>query len=185
MFAEAKCENILLQSKSLPLNLLVVFMASILLALGSQVSIPWQPIPFTLQSMFVVLLGMTLGPRRATYAILLYLTEGALGFPVFAEWSGGMSVLLGSSAGFLFGFIPAAFLSGWLMERGMAKSYLTVALTGIISTAVIFLAGVVHLQAFVGWHDAIALGVMPFLATEPLKLAFMTFLAKQFWNKKS
>lgn len=182
MFAQVKCQNILLQNKPLSLNVLIVFLGSVLIALGSQISIPWQPIPFTLQSFFVVLMGLTLGSKRASYAVVLYLFEGALGLPVFAEWSGGMHVLLGASAGFLFGFIPAAFLSGWLMEKGFAKSYITIALAGLLSTMVVFSAGVIHLQAFIGWHQAIALGVLPFLVTEPLKLALMTFLSKQFWK---
>lgn len=183
MFMQPRYHNTFLLNQSAIMQSIIVFLASLLLAASSQIVIPWQPIPFTLQSAVVVLLGLTLGSKRSAFAVTLYLFEGAIGLPVFAGFSSGLAALLGSSAGYLFGFLPAAFVAGWLAEQGMARSWLCIFLAGLCSAAVIFVAGVMHLQVIMGWKEAYLLGVQPFLLTEPAKLLLVSLLAKHCWKK--
>lgn len=178
----ARYQNRFLVSDSVLLNLLLIILGSVVLALASQISIPWQPVPFTLQSTIVALLGLALGARRAVSIVTLYLLEGALGLPVFAGFTFGLPILLGTTAGYLIGFLPAAFIAGWLMEKGFAKNIVSTFMAGLISVSVIFICGVLHLQALIGFKQAILFGVKPFLITEPLKLLLMTWMAKGCWT---
>lgn len=182
MFLTAKYQNSFLQKNSFLTQAVIVVISSLILAASAQIMIPWQPVPLTFQSAMVVLLGLALGPQRALAAVLLYLTEAAAGLPVLAGFAGGLTPLFGASVGYLFAFIPAAYLAGWLMEQGMAKSFSTTFITALISASVIFLGGVLHLQALFGWAHAFDYGVKPFLATEPLKLAIAAAIATRFWK---
>lgn len=183
MLSAAKYHNCLLRSNSFMMQSLLIFVSSLILAASAQIVIPWQPVPLTFQSAMVVLLGLALGPRRATLAVGLYLLEGAVGLPVYAGFSGGFSILLGAAAGYLFGFLPAAFIAGWLMEEGMVRSFLTTFITALIGAVVIFACGVAHLQTLLGWQNAFTLGVKPFLITEPIKLLVVAWLAMYCWKK--
>lgn len=182
LFAE-KYKNRLLNSNSLTIQALVVIVSSLILAAASQISIPWQPVPFTFQSAMVVMLGLALGARRATLAVALYLFEAAIGLPVLAGFSAGLPIMLGATAGYLFGFLPAAYLTGWMMEQGMAKSFITTFVTALIGAAVIFACGVLHLQTVVGWNQALIFGLKPFLLTEPVKLIVAALIAVKCWKQ--
>ena len=159
-------------------NALIVLFASMVLALISQISINWQPVPLTLQSAMVVLLGLSIGSKRAACAVALYLLEGAFGLPVFAGGAFGFQYLIGPSAGYLWGFVPAAFLAGWMMEQGMCKHFITIFITALLSSSVIFLFGVLHLMSLIGLKQAILVGMNPFLLSEPVKLLGASVMAK-------
>ncbi len=183
MFAQTKYRSTCLASDSLFQMLLTVFVASLVLAAISQIAIPWFPVPLTFQSAAVVLMGLTLGSRRAAAVVALYLLEGAIGFPVFAQWYGGLSVFAMPSGGYLIGFLPAAFFAGWMMEQGMASNWFRIFVTALASAAVIFVCGVIHLQVLMGWRNAFAFGVKPFLITEPLKLIVASLIATKTWKE--
>ncbi|OGT51101.1 MAG: hypothetical protein A3E84_04625 [Gammaproteobacteria bacterium RIFCSPHIGHO2_12_FULL_42_13] len=159
-----------------------ILIANLLLALIAQVSIPWQPVPLTFQSVAVVLLGLMLGSQRAVTVVLLYLLEGFSGLPVFAGGLGGFPHF---TFGYLVGFLPAAFMAGWLMERGAARHLVTTYLTAIASAAVIFISGVFYLQFLVGWKTAIAVGITPFLGIELLKLLIASLISRRFWVSRT
>lgn len=183
MFLQSRYHNIFLLNQSVIIQFVIVFIASIVLAAGSQIMIPWSPIPFTLQTGIIVLLGLILGSVRAVFAVTLYLFEGAIGLPVFSGFSGGLSVLLGPTAGYLFGFLPAAFVIGWLAEKGMTRSWFYTFLAGLIGVVLIFIVGVLHLQVLLGWKKAYLFGVHPFLMTEFVKLLLVTGISRSFWKK--
>ena len=165
-------------------NAAIVVLASIVLATISQIALHlWWPVPITLQSAMVVLLGLTLGSKRAAAAVALYLLEGAVGLPVFAGGLSGIAYLLGASAGYLWGFLPAAFLAGFLMEKGFAKNYLSIFAASVIATAVIFFCGFSHLAVLMGFQNAYNFGVKPFLLVEPVKLVIAALIAKSVWKK--
>lgn len=164
--------------KSAIQNVCTVLLASLLLSVVSQIAIPWQPVPLTFQSAMVVLLGVTLGSKRAAIAVALYLFEGGLGLPVFANGAAGWSVLMGPTAGYLWGFVPAAYFSGFLMEKGMAKGYLSTFFTVLMGDALIFLCGSIGLMTFMSFKMAFMVGVQPFLITESAKLILVSFLGK-------
>lgn len=165
MFAQTKSQPAFLINRTAVQNILIVVIASIALSLVSKIFIPWQPVPLTFESVTVILFGLLLGSKRATAAVGLYLLQGGLGV-----WSSGFSVLIGPTAGFAFGFLPAAFFAGWMMENGMARDFIRTLITAVLSTFIVFSCGVVWLQAIVGWHDAYIYGVKPFLIVEPIKL---------------
>src|SRR4051794_39821492 len=91
---------------------------SLALAASAQILVPIQPVPMTLQSLVVLLIGAAYGWRLGAATVLLYLAEGLCGMPVFAGFRAGPAVLIGPTGGFLLGFVPAAALAGWLAARG-------------------------------------------------------------------
>ncbi|OGT43731.1 MAG: hypothetical protein A3F13_08305 [Gammaproteobacteria bacterium RIFCSPHIGHO2_12_FULL_40_19] len=182
-FTKTKYHSRFFTNDSIILNGLIVLLASIVLALVSQIALPWQPVPLTFQSAMVILLGLTLGSKRASAAVVLYLLEGTSGLPVFAGGYSGISVFLTPSAGYLIGFLPAAYIAGFLMEKGMVKDVLRIFITALLSAMIIFAFGVLHLQFLMGWKKAFMFGVQPFLITEPVKLLIASFLAKLSWKK--
>ena len=84
---------------------------------------------------------------------------------------------------YLWGFLPAAFVAGLLMETSIAKSTISIFITALLSVSIIFICGYLWLQAIIGWKDAYTFGVQPFLITEPVKLIVITLIAKLCWKK--
>ena len=170
---------------SLIKQILLVLGGALLLAFASQLSIPLKPVPLTFQSATVVLIGMAYGPRYGTYAILTYLMMGACGLPVLADFSFGISKFFGPTAGYLIGFIPAAWMSGYLAQKGWARNAFTSFIAACVGVSIIFTLGVTVLSQFVGFHAAIELGVMPFMLSESIKLIAVSVLIPTLWKKRS
>ena len=101
--------------KSKDLSLVALFAA--LTAVGGFISIPFYPVPLTLQVFFVLLSGTILGKKLGALSQIIYLGIGAIGAPVFHNFTGGMGILLGPTGGFLIGFIPGAYMAGLVYER--------------------------------------------------------------------
>ena len=104
--------------RTLGASLFLVILASFLLAVSAKIQFPIGPVPFTMQSLMVLLIGLAYGSRLGTAALLADLAEGAAGLPVFAGPAAGIAYFAGPSAGFLIGFVLAAGLVGWLAEHG-------------------------------------------------------------------
>lgn len=166
------------------LDLLWIVSGIAFLALTAQIVIPLQPVPLTLQSATVILLSMAYGLRLSLFTVLGYLILGGIGLPIFAGMSSGMSVLTGSTAGYLLGFFVAAGVTGFLAERGYAKHLLSAFFTACLGSAIIFLCGVLVLSQFVGWEKAFLFGVAPFILTEPLKLLAISCIVPRCWKTK-
>ena len=148
---------------------LVVF-GSMLLAVSAQFKIPLYPVPVTGQTLVVLLIGMTYGPRLGGITMAAYLFEGALGLPVFAGGAAGATVLMGPTGGYLFGFLLASVSLGYLAERGMGRTVVSTIAAMVIGNFVIYLCGAMWLANFIGFDQAIAAGVLPFLYGDALKL---------------
>lgn len=146
---------------------------SLLIALAAQVSIPlpFTPVPVTLQTFMVVLAGALLGSRRGAAVVLLYLAEGFAGIPVFSLGRAGFAHLLGPTGGYLVGFVAAAWLTGFLVERSLAMTFFGALVTLVMGHLVSYITGAAWLCVFVGFPRAIALGFLPFLAGDALKVA--------------
>lgn len=151
---------------------------SILIALSAQVSvlIPLSPVPVTGQTFAVLFLGALLGSARGAAAVLAYLAEGIAGMPVFAGGSWGIMHLLGPTGGYLVGFVGAAYLTGFLAERGWNAKLYTVALAMLLGNVVLHAVGAVWLAFSVGFRNALALGVLPFLVGDALKVGLASVL---------
>ena len=160
---------------------LVVF-GSLLLAVSAQFKIPLYPVPVTGQTLVVLLIGMTYGPRLGGITMLAYLFEGALGLPVFAGGAAGVAVFMGPTGGYLFGFLLAGVAMGYLAERGMGRTVLSTIAAMALGNSVIYLCGALWLANFIGLGQAIAAGVLPFLYGDALKLAVAAGLMPLAWR---
>jgi biotin transport system substrate-specific component len=160
----------------------LVVAGSLLTALAAQVSIPlpFTPVPITGQTFAVLLVGAALGSRRAA-GMALYVAQGLAGLPVFAGGKAGLAVLLGPTGGYLNGFIAAAFVTGWLAERGWDRRPLTTALAMVLGNLVIYLLSVSWLAVFVGISKAPLLGMVPFLPGDLLKILLATAALPGAW----
>jgi biotin transport system substrate-specific component len=146
---------------------------SLLIALSAQVVIPlpFTPVPVTLQTFAVILTGCLLGSGRGALAALAYLAEGSIGLPFFSGGTSGLAHLLGPTGGYLAGCVAAAFAAGALVERGLARRWAGRLATLVAADLVVFVFGVTWLAAFTGLGKALALGFVPFVAGDALKIA--------------
>lgn len=142
----------------------------VLLALSAQLQIPFYPVPFTMQTFVVLVLGMAYGSRLGVATTLAYLGVGASGLGVFAGGAAGMGVLTGATAGYLVGMVLAAGLVGVLAERGWDRTPGRVLGAMLLGTAVIFTIGVGWLANVIGFDAAISAGLTPFLLSEAAKI---------------
>lgn len=157
----------------------LALVGSLLLTVSAKVQVPFWPVPMTLQPMVVLLLGIAYGPRLAVATVLLYLAEGAIGLPVFAgtpEKGIGLAYMVGPTGGYLAGFVAAAAIAGVTAER--SRGVLATALGVALATAAIYVLGAGWLATFVGPGKALALGVVPFLLGDLVKLCLATALAE-------
>ena len=151
------------------LNHLVIYNL-ILLTFSSKVQVPFWPVPMTMQTFAVFIIGMTYGSKLAFFTLLLYLFEGAIGLPVFAK-GGGLLYLTGPTAGYLYGMTIAAGVVGFLAERNFNDSYFKSLISLLIATSIIFTVGVGYLGSVIGYDKALAGGLYPFLPSELFKIA--------------
>jgi len=142
------------------------------LTLSAKLSVPFYPVPMTMQTLVVLLVGAFLGPRLGVAAVALYLVEGALGLPVFAgtpEKGVGLAYMAGPTGGFLAGFLVAAFGVGVAMRRGWARGLVGLSLVMLAGHAAIFAFGFGWLAALIGAKAAWIGGVAPFFWATALK----------------
>lgn len=153
----------------------MVLAASLLLVASGKITIPFYPVPMTLQSGAVVLIGLTLGLRLGCAAVGLYLVQGALGLPVFAgspAGSVGLAYMVGPTGGYLAGFLAAAAVAGWLAERGWTATPVRATVAALVASVIVYVPGLIWLGMYTGYGDRLlALGLYPFLAGDLLKAA--------------
>ena len=162
----------------------LVLGGSFLIALSAQVAIPlpFSPVPITGQTFAVLVVGMLLGRRRGTAAVFAYLAEGFLGLPVFAGGAAGIAKIAGPTGGYLASFVPAAFLVGYLAEKGWDRKISTTFLAMLLGNVIIFGFGALWLARFVGLDKAVSLGVVPFLIGDVVKIGLATFALPGAWK---
>ena len=159
-----------------PLRLAILVLAgSALIALSARIQVPMWPVPMTMQTFAVLLIGMACGARMSAAIVGAYLLEGLLGLPVFASGA-GPAYFAGPTGGYLAGFLISAVVVGELAERGWARNALTAFLAQMIGTAIIFLLGVAWLATLFGTDAAIASGLLPFIPGAIVKAALAALL---------
>ena len=142
--------------------IVLAFLGSALLTLSAKLQVPFYPVPMTMQTLVVLLIGLAFGAGLGAATVLLYLAEGALGLPVFAgtpEKGIGLAYMMGPTGGYLIGFVLAAAVAGWIAERRRDGAGLAAAV--IAGTIAIYLPGVLWLARFVGFDQALQLGLVP------------------------
>ena len=166
-------------------KLLLVFAGSVLLTVSARLQVPFWPVPMTMQPYVVLVLGMALGRTLGPAAVALYLLEGALGLPVFAgtpEKGIGLAYMTGPTGGYLLGFLLAAAVTGQLSARGFDRRPLTALLAATAGMAAIYVPGLAWLATLVGAENAVALGALPFLPGDALKIALATATLPLAWR---
>lgn len=146
---------------------------------SAKVQVPFYPVPATLQTLVVVLIGAFYGPRLAAATVLAYLAQGAAGLPVFVgtpERGIGLAYMMGPTGGFLLGFVAMAATSGWLVAKGFARTLVGATGVAIAASVVLYAFGLAWLGAIVGFDKAIAGGLMPFLLSDAVKVALAASL---------
>jgi len=134
----------------------------------------------------VLLLGISFGWRLGVVTVLFYLAQGAAGLPVFAgtpEKGLGLLYMMGPTGGYLFGFVLAAGLTGWLAERGLDRTALGTAIAMVLGNVAIYVFGLLWLGSFVGYNEKVlALGLMPFIFGDLVKIALATLTMPLVWK---
>jgi biotin transport system substrate-specific component len=150
----------------------LVVLGALVVALSAQIVIPTVPVPFTAQTLGVLVVGGALGFRRGALALVLYIAMGAAGLAVFAEGTSGMAKVLGATGGYLIGFVVAAAIVGRLAELGWDRHIGGSLAAMAIGTAVIYAIGVPWLKVTLGipWETAVAEGMTKFLLWDAAKL---------------
>ena len=161
--------------------LLTSIIGSFLLAISSKVQIHLTPVPVTLQTLVLLVMSMFLGWRGAVGATSLYLFQGAIGLPVFAH-GGGFIILLGPTGGYLFGFLIASLVVGYLAEKGWDKSVVLTFTSMTIGTLIIYLFGVIWLSYLKDLNTALVFGLLPFITPDILKICLGTCLVSAGWE---
>jgi biotin transport system substrate-specific component len=129
----------------------------------------------------VLLVGALLGSRRGALSMLAYLGQGLIGLPVFAAGASGPAYALGPTGGYLAGFVAAAYLTGWLAERGWDRGIGTALLAMLVGNVAIYALGLSWLSIYAG-TQALALGLLPYLAGDALKLALAAAALPAGWR---
>jgi len=158
-------------------NILLALVGTILLAVSSKIKIPFYPVPMTMQTLVVLVLGIAFGWKLGVFTILLYLFEGLIGLPVFSgspEKGVGIIYFTGPTMGYLIGFLFAGFLAGYFDYN---KNFILNFLKLLISVSIIYILGLLWLGILIGWDKPIfELGAKPFLLAELFKILLITIL---------
>jgi biotin transport system substrate-specific component len=153
-----------LQARPAHIKAAAVLLGTLVLAIASQISVPMVPVPMTMQTLAVILIGALYGWRLGALTILAWLGEAALGLPVLANGNGGIAPFMGPTAGYLVSFPFVAALVGWLAERGWNGSRPGFAFASMLLGHALCLAlGGLWLAALIGTEKAMLAGVVPFL----------------------
>jgi biotin transport system substrate-specific component len=162
---------------------LLVVLGSLFVAICAQVTIFLPLVPITLQTFAVLAVGAAFGMRLGAATLALYVLEGLVGLPVFAEFRAGPAVLMGPTGGYLIGFIIAAALVGWFAERGYDRRVLSMFGVMMLGAAVLYIPGLFWLgQMFTGYDKVLELGLYPFLWGDLLKAALAAVAFPTAWS---
>tara|TARA_B100000945_G_scaffold259779_1_gene217759 strand:- start:266 stop:814 length:549 start_codon:yes stop_codon:yes gene_type:complete len=166
-----------LKETSLLKNLFIAVLGTIILAVSSKVKIPFYPVPMTMQTFVVLLLGVSLGWRLGLFTVSLYLIEGLAGLPVFAgtpEKGLGIVYFTGPTMGYLIGFLVAVYLAGiFKYNNNFFKNLIKL----LFSVSFIYLLGMIWLGSLIGWDKPIfKLGAQPFLLAEIFKVVLLALI---------
>jgi len=161
-------------------NLFIALIGSILLAISAKIKIPFYPVPMTMQTLVVLIIGIGFGWKLGIATIMLYLFEGIIGLPVFSgtpEKGIGLAYFTGPTMGYLIGFLITVFLVGkFNFDNNLIKNFLKLT----FATSFIYILGMLWLGGLIGWDKPIfKLGAQPFLLAELFKILLATFAINQ------
>ncbi len=168
-----------LESVNILKKISLVLFGTLLLTISAKIKVPFYPVPMTMQTFVVVLIGITLGWKLGLATIIAYLFEGAIGLPVFAgtpEKGIGVSYMVGPTGGYLLGFISSVFIAGFVnMNKNLFVKFLLISL----SIFAIYLTGVPWLAYLAGWEVAYVWGIKNFILAEIFKILILSLTAEK------
>ena len=161
---------------------LVLLIAGVaVLAICAQLKVPFYPVPITMQTLAVMLIGFTYGAQLGSSTVLVYLSLGAIGAPVFAGGA-GLAYMSGPTGGYLFGFLVAVYMIGYVTEKGYGRTFISTLLLALLGTLVFYVFGVAWLTTILGFEKAIKFGLLPFLYGDVLKMFLLAFSVPATWK---
>jgi biotin transport system substrate-specific component len=165
---------------------LIAIVGSILIVISAKIKIPFYPVPMTMQTFVILLIGVTMGYKIGLATVTLYLFEGIVGLPVFAsspEKGIGIAYFIGPTMGYLIGFLVAVYFSGlFKYDKGILNTFLKL----IFSVSFIYLLGIIWLGSLIGWDKPLfKIGVQPFLLAEIFKILLLLFLVPKLLKVKN
>ncbi|HSG95585.1 MAG TPA: biotin transporter BioY [Afifellaceae bacterium] len=156
-------------------NAALVVAGSLALWVSAKIQVPFYPVPMTLQTLAIMVIAASFGLRLGVATVLLYLAEGAFGLPVFAgtpEKGIGLAYMMGSTGGYLAGYVIAVALVGWLAERGFDRNVFKLFGAMFVGDVIVFALGLLWLGTLLGWDKPIlAWGLYPFILGDLTKIA--------------
>jgi biotin transport system substrate-specific component len=155
-------------------NGIAVVVGSLILWAAAKIQVPFYPVPMTLTTLAIMLIGACYGWRLGLATVALYLLEGALGLPVFSgtpERGIGIAYMVGPTGGYLVGYLAAVAIVGWFAQRGADKSPLRLFVAMLVAGIVLLALGYIWLATLIGPEAAWVAGVLPFLLGDLLKVA--------------
>jgi biotin transport system substrate-specific component len=170
------------EKSSLVSQALLAVVGSMIVAVAAHISVPMLPVPMTLQTMAVLAIGATFGARLGAATLALYAVEGAAGMPVFSPIADGYPGLMGPTGGYIIGFILAAGLVGYLVERGWGRNVGKLFLACIAGAAVLYVPGLLWLGSFVGAEKVFEYGLNPFIMGDTVKAAVVALGVPAVWS---
>jgi biotin transport system substrate-specific component len=165
-------------------DVVLIICGSLLIGLCAHLKVwlPFSPVPVTGQTFAVLMIGALLGARRGCLTVLSYIIEGAAGLPVFAVGA-GPAVLLGPTGGYLFGFIPAVYITGRLAEKGWDRRIGTTVLAMVFGNLVIYSFGLFRLCCLTGFNTMVlSIGLYPFIVGDLVKIILAAILLPSCWK---
>lgn len=165
---------------------LLALAGSMALWLSAKLQVPFYPVPITMQTFVVLVLGMAFGWKLGLATVLVYLSQGILGFPVFAgtpERGIGLAYMMGPTGGYLLGFVVSAAAVGWLGNRGWDRHIVMTLAAMVLGTSIIFAFGLLWLAFLIGWDQSVlAVGLWPFLPGAAFKIALAAIVLPTVWR---
>jgi len=164
-------------------QVLMVLGGTMFIAAAAQISVPMFPVPMTLQTLAILIVGLTYGARLGGATLIAYLGEGAMSLPVFANGGGTLAYMMGPTGGFLVGFVLMAVLAGLAVDRGIAKGFASTSVVALLASALIYVPGLIWPAAMMGKSvDVLWLHWMsPFLAGDAVKAVIAALVVSGGW----
>ena len=166
-------------------QIFLAVLGTLLLTLSAKTRVVLGPVDMSLQTLVVLLIGASFGMRLGVATLLLYLAEGAIGFPVFQatpEKGIGIAYMLGSTGGYLAGFVVMAAIAGWAADRGWDRNVLKLLAAMVVAEIVMMAMGWAWLSTLIGAEKAWTFGVLPFILPDAVKVALAACLLPAAWS---
>lgn len=167
------------------LDIFMVLCSIAFLGVMANIRIPLWPVPITMQTFGVFVIAFFFGSRKGLLSILAYILAGIVGFGVFAGYKSGMTAILGPTGGYILGFLAAAFIVGYMIEKGYGRTKSSVLLCMIIGNLIIYLFGIIGLRLYFAdftWLKILSVGLIPFLIGDAIKIAGAVALFPYLWK---